>query len=336
MQKKQLTVLSEGGQVFGFGHITRCLSISKVFQDYGYTIHFIVNGDASLSSILKNTQYLSFPWQSNQDKLFKELSNTSLILIDSIEISNYLLLQIQELNIPIIFIDDDTRRNVLTKGIVVDWTILCENKDYFNQRKQKVSYLLGSTYTPLREEFNKASHNKIKEKIQSIMITFGGSDTQNIMPKILNNLNIHFPNIHKNVVIGSGFQNLKEIQKYKDKTNQFIFNADAKTMIDLMQTSDLAIASGGQTLYELARIGLPTIAILLVENAKDDTQGWHSVGALKNIGWYHQESLVDSLIDTIHCLENKEQRLQMQEKARKYTNPDGAKFLVDTILKELS
>jgi spore coat polysaccharide biosynthesis predicted glycosyltransferase SpsG len=335
LKNKLLTVVTEGGRVFGFGHITRCLSISTIFKHYNFDINFIVNADDSISSILAKTTHTILNWSQKQQELLDMLQDSSFILIDSIQITNEQILNIQALGKNVIFIDDEKRRNVLDKGFVVDWTVLSDEKEHFIPKKENVTYLLGSNYTPLREEFKTAKQNVIGQDIKSIMLTFGGADVRELTPKILKNLVDNFPDIQKNIVIGSGFTNIKKIESFKDKNTNLIFNADTSTMVDLMQNNDLAIASGGQTLYELARIGTPTIAILLVENAKDDTEGWHRVGSLVNLGWYDNEKLLDNLNDAIVSLREKNTRLQMQNKAKKHINPNGALTLVDAILEKL-
>jgi len=332
---KTLTIVAEGGKFFGFGHITRCLAISNTFKKYGFLINFIVNGDESVHSMIKEKKSI-YNWLENKNQLLQDLSNTSsLILIDSIEITNEQILDIESLNIPIIFIDDEKRRNILNKGFVVDWTILSDKKDYFSPRKKKVTYFLGSKYTPLREEFSNAKQKTIKDDIESIMVTFGGADVKNTTPIILKYLNNFLPNCKKYIVVGNGFQNIDEIKKYKDSNTKLILNANAIQMVQLMQDSDLAIASGGQTLYELARVGTPTIAILLVENAKDDTMGWDSVGAIQNIGWWDDENLIYNLEKALKILQYKQKREEMKNRAQEYINPNGAKLLVQSIMERL-
>lgn len=335
LQNKLLTVVTEGGQTFGFGHITRCISISTIFKQYGYSINFIINGDNSIFSILKGIQYSVFNWTKEQKNLSELLLKSSIILIDSIEITNQQILYIEALGKDVIFIDDEKRRNILNKGFVIDWTVLSNKKEYFLPKKENITYLLGSEYTPLRKEFTISSQNIIKENIESIMVTFGGSDVRNLTPIVLKTLVEYFPNIKKNIVIGAGFTNIENIELYKDKNTKLIFNASTSTMVELMQTSDLAIASGGQTLYELALLGTPTIAILLVENAKDDTQGWEEVGTLKNIGWYNDPELINNLKKAITFLKQKDKRIEMQNNGKDYINPNGALKLVNTILDKL-
>ena len=329
--QKILTVVTEGGKNFGFGHITRCLSITNIFQQYGYTVFFLINGDDSIVPLFKRKPVI-FNWLENMSRLLESIKTSSIVLIDSMNITDGQILEIERLAKKIIFIDDEKRRNILDSGFVVDWTILSDKKNHFYPKKENVTYLLGSKYTPLRPEFSCAIKNPIKEGVGSVMVSFGGIDLRNLSPIILKKLNEFLPNCKKNIVIGNGFTNIKDIEKYKDKNTTFVFNANTSKMIDLMQTTDLAIASGGQTLYELVKIGTPTIAILLVENAKDDTMGWHEVGSVDNIGWGNDENLVLNLKKSIELLKDKNTRQRMQDKGAPYTTPNGAVNLVNRVL----
>ena len=92
------------------------------------------------------------------------------------------------------------------------------------------------------------------------------------------------------------------------------------------------IREDGPTEHIVKKIGTPTIAILLVENAKDDTMGWHEVGSVDNIGWWNDENLVLNLKKSIELLKDKNTRQRMQDKGAPYTTPNGAVNLVNRVL----
>ena len=52
-----------------------------------------------------------------------------------------------------------------------------------------------------------------------------------------------------------------------------------------MLASDLAIAGGGTTLYELAATGTPTFAFCLADNQGRNIKGMSGTGTLINMGW---------------------------------------------------
>ena len=324
-----VTIITEGGKQFGFGHLTRCLSIASAFKNHNYRVTFMVNGDESIANVLKNENYKITYWA------YEKIQDYNILLIDSMEITDKKLLELEKLNNFVIFIDDEKRRNILNRGIVIDWTVLSDKQNHFQPKKKGITYLLGSKYTPLRAEFTTASRNIIRKNLKKIMLTFGGADVRNLSPNILKTLSKKFPQLEKYIVIGAGFTNVDAIKSFKDKNTHLIYNANTQTMIKLMQDTDLAIASGGQTLYELARIGTPTIAILLVENAKDDTLGWAEVGSVKNIGWYADEMLLEKLTNEVEKLHKYTLRKKMSDKSKKYIPFNGAEFLVDSILEQL-
>jgi len=330
-----LTVLTEGGVDSGFGHITRCISISKAFESNGVEVEFLVHGDSSVNKILENLNYKKVNWIKNFEKLKKLRSKSSIILLDSISVSREQIIKISSLKLPIIHIDDEKHQNTINNGFILDWTVNLDSKKIFPIKKDNVVYLLGPKFTPLREEFYQKKTFLIKKKITQIMVTFGGSDVKNMSPIVLENLVNYYPEVRKKVIIGDGYQNFSSIEKNVDKNTELIFGASAKKIFDTMNNSDLAVASGGQTLYELARVGVPTLAIIMVDNALFDTNGWQKVGFLKNIGWHDDQYLMDNLRTSIEDLKDISIRKLMSENGKKIMENNGAKLIADIVIRKL-
>ena len=53
----------------------------------------------------------------------------------------------------------------------------------------KLNFLLGPKYTLMREEFQDLSRTNINKDVKSLLITVGGSDELNLMPKIIKAVN---------------------------------------------------------------------------------------------------------------------------------------------------
>jgi len=64
-------------------------------------------------------------------------------------------------------------------------------------------------------------------------------------------------------------------------------------MRDLMDAADLAISAGGQTLYELACRGLPSVAINLIDNQTADIRGFSTRGFAVAAGRWDDVGLLD-------------------------------------------
>jgi UDP-2,4-diacetamido-2,4,6-trideoxy-beta-L-altropyranose hydrolase len=331
MQNKKLTVLTEGGRNFGFGHLSRCISISEYFKKAGVITEYIVDGDDSIQQMLKNQSFVLMDWL-NKKSVLQKLQQSSFILIDSLRISGEQIKEIQQLDANIIYIDDEKRKNILDKGFVLDWTVLSDKKNYFFPKKENVTYLLGSKYTPLRRHFKFKDRINISNKVENIFVSFGGSDVRNLTPKVLGLLVEHYPKLKKSIVVGDGFTNLETLKLVQDENTTLIYNAGDKKMSSLMKNSDIAISSGGQTLYELTCLGIPTIAILMIENAREDTEGWNKIGSIDYIGNFDDSDLMKKLLASINRLKKQTRRQKMQSSSKSFKF-DGARLIFEAVSK---
>ena len=165
------------------------------------------------------------------------------------------------------------------------------------------------------------------------MITFGGGDIRNMTPKIMLYIKEYYPNINLNVIIGKSYTNIKEIERVASPNTNLIYFPDATKIKNIMVKSDIAVASGGITLYELARVGLPTIAIILIDNQIEDIEGWSNSGFLFNAGWWDSSIIKENIINHMHRLEECSLREKMGEIGQGLVDGNGANRIVDFTLK---
>ncbi len=318
-------IIAEGSKNIGFGHITRCLSLYQAFEERGILPEFIVNGDNNIEYLLKDVNYQIFNWLKEKSKLFEKVKDADIAIIDSYlaDISIYNILS-DLVKTPVYM--DDNKRVDYPKGIVVNTSIYAEELNYTH--KNGITYLLGTKYTTLRKEFWKVPEKKIKEKIESIMITFGGDDVKNMTPKILAFLNNEYPNLIKNIIIGRAFQNIDDIKKCSDKSTNLIYYPDAEKMKEIMLESDIAISACGQTLNELASIGAPTIGVCIAENQLGNIKGWEKIGFLEYAGWYSKGNILEKIKNVIEHLKDSKERKNKCKTAKKFFDGKGSSRII--------
>ena len=98
-----ITFLTEGGQKIGYGHITRCLSVSQSLKEAGAEVSFIVDGDSEAKNILSEISVEIIDWINKKGRLLDRLQNVDILLIDSILINRSLFKQIEAIVPKIIF-----------------------------------------------------------------------------------------------------------------------------------------------------------------------------------------------------------------------------------------
>ncbi|MBA7589475.1 hypothetical protein ES708_31560 [subsurface metagenome] len=166
------------------------------------------------------------------------------------------------------------------------------------------------------------------------MVTFGGDDAKNMNPKILKLLNEKYPELNKNVIIGRAYQNVEEIKKEADKNTNLIYYPDAEKMKEVILNSDIAISAGGQTLYELARVGVPTIGICVAGNQLGNIKEWTRIGFLEYAGWYNKGNILERIKNGIEYLKDLKIRKNKFKITKKFIDGKGSSRISNKLLKE--
>lgn len=320
-------ILTEGGKSYGFGHVTRCSSIYQAFKKRNISPIFIINGDDSVNSILLDMVFKIQNWLDD----ISFLESSDIVIIDSYLADISLYEKISKKVSLVVYLDDNNRLKY-PNGIVVNGLInaICLNYP----KNESIKYLLGSKYTPLREDFANNTKLKINDKIKNILITMGGNDLRNLTPKILDLLNNNFTGINKKVIIADSFENVNEIENLKNDSVELIYSPNSQEMLKAMFSVDLAISASGQTLYELACIGVPTIAIGIIENQKDNIKNWQDLGFIEYAGCWNNENLLNNILDKIDFLKNKNIRYDKRLIGIKAIDGKGSFRIVKEILNE--
>ena len=328
MEKLNVFILTEGSSNIGFGHITRMLSIYQAFEEKGIKPTFIINGDDTVKDLIKDTDYKIYNWIKDNERLITEIKDADIAIIDSYLAPKELYKEIaKSVNCAVYY--DDYNRIQYPKGIVINGNIHAKSLNY--PQIKGVKYLLGTKYLPLRKEFWDVPEKKIKESVSSIMITFGGDDLRNMTPKILKALKENYPDIIKNVIIGKGFKNVKEIEKETDNNTNLIYYPNAQKMKEVMLESDIAISAGGQTLYELARTGTPAIAVLVADNQMGNIEGLEKAGFIEFAGNWDNKNMLNQVLKKIEKLKKYNLRLEKSKIGKYLVDGKGSIRIVKSL-----
>jgi spore coat polysaccharide biosynthesis predicted glycosyltransferase SpsG len=304
-------ILTEGGKKIGFGHITRCISLYQAFEEKGTIPKFIVNGDDDILDLLKYKNYQIFNWLEEKNKLFKLVKNADVVVIDSYLADKSLYDKISELlNDRILVIIDDYNEIEYPRGIVIRPSIY---RDKVYPRKDGMVYLSGKDYIILRKEFWDVPEKIINEEVKNVLITFGGIDNSKLIYKIVNYIKHRFD------------FNL-DIVEPKRK------GLEAKAMLNLMLKADICISGGGQTIYELARVGVPTIGICFAENQLINLNCWQKGGFIEYVGWYNQKHMLERLNKSLKRLLPYRERLKRSRIGKNTVDGSGAKRIIEFLL----
>lgn len=320
----KVSIITEGFDNTGHGHITRCLSLYQAFEEHNIFPKIYVNGDRHAQSLLINCQYEIFDWLTHPAKLITEINNSDIIIIDSYLAGKEYYLHFHKLARNSLFIDDNLRIEY-PEGIILNGTI---NSEIFPYKKNGKNFLLGAKYIPIRKEFWNVPARTINKEISSILITFGGQDVKNLTPDILQSLNENFPLLKKNVVIGSGFKNKDKIESLINNNVEFHYSPNADQMRRLMVENDIAVTAAGQTLYELAVTGTPTIAVAVADNQMNNIREWKKQGFLLNMILHNDRFYLRKINDELEKLNGVSIRKKLSRIGKDNVDGQGSRRVV--------
>ena len=323
----QVVILTEGGKDYGYGHVARCSSIYQAFEHYNIFPRFIVNGDESIESIISEINFEIIDWLND----FSVTHQADIVVIDSY-LSDLNYYHKLSNNVPLVVYIDDNNRLDYPKGIVVNGTLDISNIGY--SQREGITYLTGNEFIPLRKDFWNISKLKINDSIGNILITMGGNDLRNLTPKILELLNNNFPEVSKKVIITDSFKNISEIEELKNDSVDLIYSPNSQEIIDTMSNVDLAISASGQTLYELACIGVPTIAVGIIDNQKNNILNWINQGFIEYAGCWNDEDIIENIFNKIKYLQDRDSRFEKRLLGIQAVSGKGSLNIVKNILNE--
>lgn len=263
-------IFTEAGNDIGYGHLFRCLSLYDELRDRGIDPMLIMHGNPLSQDIIKGRRIKYIDWIKITD-IQNLISNNDYVIVDSYLASQSQFEEIAEKAYRVLYIDDENRL-AYSKGIIVNPSLSGKYLDYLPTRNQKV--LTGLEYIILRKAFIKQKSKAVitDKQDKSIFIMLGGTDSTNLTKKVIDQFCLHNKSYLYEVVVPERQKNYYQAQ-YSDRNLNYHSNLSADEIAQLMGNADFAITGAGQTIFELIYLGIPFIAIQLVDNQIYNVKG---------------------------------------------------------------
>jgi RimJ/RimL family protein N-acetyltransferase len=141
--------------------------------------------------------------------------------------------------------------------------------DYYKKFEEYTKFLLGTRYVLLRKEFLKYTgyHRNNPELARKILVTFGGSDPENITLDVIEMIKrIEIEDIEVIIVVGGANPHLDSLRNSIKNNQSISIRKNVNNMPELMAWADIAISAGGSSCWELAFMGTPSIVYPVADN----------------------------------------------------------------------
>ncbi|WP_413826937.1 MULTISPECIES: cytidylyltransferase domain-containing protein [unclassified Methanobrevibacter] len=305
LMKKRILIKTDASHEIGTGHIYRGLAIASKLVNHD--VIFLLNENKEIGiNIIKNYNYPYITHNDNNilskikeyepDIVVNDILNTTSSYIKSLKDEDYFVLNFEDLGGGVKYAD-----------------LVC---DALYEHKIPLKNLYsGHLYYILKDEFYYQPYKEIHPSVKEILLTFGGTDPNDLTKKTLNCiLKSEFKGNVK-VILGLGYMDKKGIEKeFQDYSNIEIFE-DVKNISEYMISADLIFTSAGRTMYEIASIGVPCVC--LCQNQRELSHIFGNVeNGFINLG-LGSEVKENDLINTINdIIDNYDLRMEMSNRMK--------------------
>jgi spore coat polysaccharide biosynthesis predicted glycosyltransferase SpsG len=302
MSLNKVYIVVNANERIGLGHLTRCMFLANEFRLKNVTIEFVsyvlsIKGQ----NIIKKEKYDLTIYSCKEDvvKIGDSMLkfDDKLILIDSDNDYFYgedIQDEFLSLGVKLMFI---TVKNQFKfkSHFLLNQNIIALSQDY-NTDKRTIK-MLGPDYFIISDRFKSINKEEIinRRKSSNLLVTFGGSDPNNVTEKVLHLLKDKISLYSKITVVVGGMNSNKELILNHPvvKINSSVIEViiDTKEMENLISDSDVAITSLGLTFWEIMLHEVPCILISGSKRENDQISFFcsrkfaHYMGDFDDLDW---------------------------------------------------
>ena len=235
--------------------------------------------------------------------------------------------------VSLLVLDDLGEQPFYPADIVVNQNVHAETLSY--QVPPSTKLLLGPRYALLRREFLslRETLRPVSDRVEHILVTFGGSDPDNLTGLALGalaTLRLAETTIH--VVLGGANPHREELSRLAAQLPSRVnLLYDVRDMPQLMATADLALAAAGVTALELALCGVPAVLCAIATNQEAALQAMEERGTAISIGPAHCTSADIIRTAVLRLLHDPDMRRSLSARSLEMVDGGGVWRVLDAM-----
>lgn len=268
----------DGGKIpeYGTGHIARCLLLADKLKERGHAVFFAVARDEFGVQKIKSAGYPCFILKQAGDFDAKGVLKVigavkaDVVVIDRLDTAEKYMRAVKKTDRLLITMDDRgsgaSLADIRINGMLPGGDTPYQGCDY--------------VILPLRQ----VKRKKILKKCARIFVSFGGYDHHGLIPKTLQAIKKFKPGCRFVVVAGNNHKDLA--QEGMDGTigSRVRIYGEVKDFDRLVENCDMAILSGGLSLYQALSFGIPSLVISQYPHQLETAQRLARSGAAISLG----------------------------------------------------
>jgi UDP-2,4-diacetamido-2,4,6-trideoxy-beta-L-altropyranose hydrolase len=344
-----IALRADASDAIGNGHVMRCVTLANTLAERGERCHFIcrsltepakvaiLNSGHQLHALpdargkndrlMSHAEWLSAAWQIDaaETKSIVIAQGCDWLVIDHYGIDAAWEQCLRHDGLKLAVIDDLADRHH-DCDLLLDQNLHADpHLRYAGLVPDRAQKLLGPRYALLRKEFGTGARAKLEGT--NVLVAFSGADSLHLTVMTLQALDGH-----RDVTVVANSQNadLETIQKICAVAG-WSLHIDTNSMATFMQQAAIAIGAGGGMVWERAAFGLPSIAVIVAGNQRQQVLNAEAAGMVLALDG--MTLTVPTLAVSLdQMLGNPELRKAMSDNCRRIVDGKGRLRVVERLL----
>ena len=283
--QKEILFRADGNSEIGLGHLYRLFSLIEMLKEH-FQFTFVSSENSTVNIIPNSYQLKIIPSQitikEEPEWISKEFDkNNTLLIADGYQFNSSYQRKIKEKGFIFVYIDDLASEHMFA-DLIINHSPNITSQIYSTESYTK--FALGIKYALLRPTFLDliAKENTV-QKIDRAFVCFGGADPYNLTLKATKAL-LKIPQVKNIYIVLGGAYSHKEIYTLAQKNIKIYQNLSEEELLEIMVTSNFAIAPASTILYELCCVQIPVLSGYYVNNQKKIYNGFANKKAIFEMG----------------------------------------------------
>lgn len=291
-----LLIRADANSAIGTGHIMRCLALAQAWQAAAGKVVFLSaceSGPLRRRLVDEGMEVVALgdpgDWRIVTQAL--AIYPDAWVAFDGYYFGTADQQRMKDAGHRLLVVDDLAHLDYYAADLVVNQNLGAQGLTYHHRPSTRL--LLGTDYVLLRREFlaHQGVRRDVPERAQRILVTLGGADPDNAtltIVRALQRLDAH--DLEVVVTLGASYPHFDALQAAIGSqpstfhSPSFTFVRNAPNMPHFMAWADMALSAGGTTAWELAYMGVPSLAVVLASNQQRSVDRLSALGVVENLG----------------------------------------------------
>ncbi|NOR68213.1 MAG: acylneuraminate cytidylyltransferase [Methylomarinum sp.] len=290
LKRKKILFVVSGYKEIGLGHAYNTLLIANDILNH--RIEFLVDNKSQLAFEKIASKNYQVHIQKHNDIIEDiKLLSPNVVINDILDTDAHYIKSIKKLNIKVINFED-LGTGALEADLVVN--------AIYPEKALLPKHYFGHEYFILRDEFILTYPKPVVEKVNHVLLAFGGVDPNNFTKKVIESIQTCCQQyqVKISVVAGFGYDQYESLEQYVD----IDIYTNSAVIAEHMKQADIVFTSAGRTTYEVASLCIPTI--VLAQNEREMTHffasaeyGFINLGLGRNVACNQIQEAFVSLVE---------------------------------------